>query len=249
MSKKNHVIEKNPLVNVILILIPLFVIILVLVFLFLNNQIREQHNDILVLEEQLMALQEERDFYKQAYQITLADIRQLSTQFGGEERYDEIARALREQELQPSIRELELQEYSLTNPAIWVSYYEQDIIRTTCLNTVDINAITDDVLFVLEFEGEGDVSIYIDANRVARYSLVDDTIISFTIDLARGQHALDLVTTTGIELSALTIETQEIALENIIANKGEQWSVFNCEDYEQSSILEGPGALRILLNI
>ncbi|MDD9952910.1 MAG: hypothetical protein OXR66_01075 [Candidatus Woesearchaeota archaeon] len=195
------------------------------------------------LQEEFDELQQSTNFYKKAYEITLEDIRKLSASFGGAERYDTLAAELREDELGILAKNISnLPKYTITNPTVWTEYNKKEIIETTCLHDpFVVDTIQEEVLVTVNTRGGGTYTLYADANPITSEE-------TFSLILPKGPHALDIVVKEGtVIVQNITMDDVVIPTNALVSDAGEGLHVFDCVDVHNSSQLQGPGALRLLI--
>jgi hypothetical protein len=230
-----------------------FVIVFFITLLALQaKQVHELHQEINVLTLNSSAYKLQAEFYKKAYDVTLHDVMMLSDIYGGKQKYAQAAGRLRAQELSVVYARHNISgpTYSAKNPGLWSEYVQQGVIKTACLPVpYSVTTVTDEALLVLTAtsEEESDLFIYLDGNIVARFPVIDRTTHLLNLYAPDGLHELTLLSKTGgMQINEIYFDTQQMPLNWTVADGGESWGVFDCEDAHNSSLLLAPGAFRVL---
>lgn len=193
------------------------------------------------LARETEGLRNQNAFYKKAYELTLDDIKTLSSNYGGQERYEQLAAELRQQELNETGTTPKAPvRAGIESETVWQAYVEAGIINTSCLPTFRADTVTDEVLITID--ARGTFQVYVDANNLATVSGENESII---ITLKEGRHAVDIVGEGDVE--RMRFDTTDLPVRNATADYGRQWDVFDCQDTETGSSLDGKGAVRFFV--
>lgn len=209
------------------------------------RHLRAETHDALT---QLALVTAERDKYRDAYEIVLADVQAFSrmhhVQYEGEVEENETATPVPIHD--DSVRVL--------LPDVWEHYNEQQVILDSCIETTKLVQTEQDeveiVVVATSEHGGAKLRLFIDAQDMDTYSIGDTETISKTRALLpKGTHYLDLIYSNADEAGDLTISVVRIGdrtLENEISviDRGDGLAVFDCDDTTKGDRLEEDGAMR-----
>lgn len=229
-----------------------------IVIIALLTVIYQQQQQLYALEEQRAELGEEVDmlrvqnfFYRDAYELVLRDMEEISKIYGGQQRYHELQQEVREKELDLVLSQTDTEERSMRNAQIWQEYVEKGVINTSCLGPIQpVRTVSNATRLTIGAyaENPSDVSIYIDANNLESLRVDGSTQVHIETDLSEGVHAIDLVSAQGrVEIQDVLLDTKEISLKNATIDYGRHWSVFDCRNTTTGQMIGNPGALRLLI--
>ena len=227
----------------LVILLPAVVLAFIAILLVQHREnvaLAQENAEVLARNSELEV---QNAFYKKAYEITLDDIKLLSSSYGGEARYERLASDLREKELGTVLGEQTANKtYRLRNPFLWREYQQKGIISTSCLAApVTIDTIADEVLLTLRGNASN-LSVYIDGNYLTALALSGEASLNALIP--SGTHELDLVLSVPGTVTGMLLDT--VPFGNATTEYGAGWEVFDCVDTAAGGAPQRPGAVRVL---
>jgi len=228
--------------------IPLVVAFFVVALLLQQRALDGRDDRIAALEGEVANLTAQNAFYRKAYEITLDDIRQLSTTVGGEERYNRLADELRDDALGDIGGNATV--YEVRNTQVWSQYLARGVVDVSCLGeTTRVDTIQDEVLlsFTLKSDTPQQVSLYINGNYLTALDLGEGLqTVAVSARIPSGQYEMDLITKIGgLILDTLQADGTGIPVTEVIADTGKGWAVFDCQETTQNVAITAPGALRL----
>ncbi len=213
------------------------------------DTLRKENAD---LQARISALEDENAFYKKAYELTLDDIKALSTSFGGQAHYERLAQDLREREIGTVLGNQTAEaRYTVRNPWLWADYERRGIVNTSCLSApTPIDTISDEVLLSFRIRAaNATVSLYVDGNMLDQFPLDGTASHAFDIALPTGMHEIDFTGQGGsVAVERLSIDAASISPEKFVSDEGQAWTVFDCENASSGPALSARGALRVLVD-
>jgi hypothetical protein len=236
-----------------MIVIPTLTVLFLIVLVVQQYQLERSRDEGATLRAQMHELQVQNAFYKKAYEITLDDIRQLSTAYGGNDpRYDALADRLRSDELGEVLGDVNgTERYTLKNERLWHEYSVQGIVNASCLaRPAKVDTISDEILLTVRAHAQNSsASLYMDGNALGGMQIAGEAQRRVMLRLSPGEHELDILSPVGsVTVDEVLFDTVRLPVENATADLGRAWAVFDCANAQPGASLSAPGAVRLLLS-
>ncbi len=227
----------------LVILLPAVVLVFLAILLVQHRENVALAQENAQINARISELETQNAFYKKAFEITLDDIKLLSSSYGGEARYERLASDLREKELGTVLGEQTANKtYRLRNPFLWREYQQKGIISTSCLaSPATVDTIADEVLLTLRGNASN-LSVYVDGNYLEALALSGE--VSLSVLIPSGTHELDLVMSEPGVVTEMILDT--VPISGATVDYGRGWEVFDCKDTEAGGAPQRAGAVRLV---
>lgn len=236
----------NKAFYVIIVLLLILNIFLVIAHFKTVSELEKRHDNTL---SELAEAKLDRDEYKQAYQIVLADAQAFSRIY--DVTYGENESGLPSPQRDQGFVRSQVQVLSSTDA--WGFYAERGMISDACITTTKlVQTSTDEVeiTIVARADETTPLRVLVDAQEIARIDITDsDEPQSAGVKLPLGTHYVDFVHSSADVNGEITVDLVRIGDRTIgtdisIIDYGVGFGFFDCEDTDQGNTIERNGAMR-----
>ncbi len=237
----------------VLLLLLLLVIAAILLFHFLTLQRLSEER--LQAQEELVTLRAERDHYREAYEIALADARAFGRLYDAGYKGDAGSKTDGSGTNSPPLSNTSA--LRLPRESVWAYYHAQGVISDTCIPVTKVVQTPSNIVeIVIVARGKKGaewprLNLLVDATTIATFIVEteQDGVHKALVELLPGTHRIDLVYLNGETSKELTVPLLRIGdrtIENEVSvlDYGEGFSLFDCQETGQGATLKRSGAMR-----